>query len=94
MIVCSSCLGRDALSLDAGDVSQALLVWSGAAETALADVVVLLQREVWFLGVGGLVSGLSGGHKVRKVRDSVADVHDAADFFLYRDSSFFARYEA
>ena len=28
-----------------------------------------------------------GGHKVRKVRDDAADVHDAADIFLYRDSS-------
>ena len=28
-----------------------------------------------------------GGYKVRKVRDNVSDVHDAADVFLYRDSS-------
>ena len=28
-----------------------------------------------------------GGHKVRKVRGSVADAHDAADVFLLRDSS-------
>ena len=27
-----------------------------------------------------------GGQKVRKVRDSAADAHDAADVFLYRDS--------
>ena len=26
-------------------------------------------------------------HKVRKVRGSAADVHDAADVFSYRDSS-------
>ena len=28
-----------------------------------------------------------GGHKVRKVRGNAADAHDAADVFLYRDSS-------
>ena len=30
-----------------------------------------------------------GGHKVRKVRSNAVDVHDAADVFLYRDSSIF-----
>ena len=46
IIVCSSCLGRMLLfwmSLNAGDVSQAWLVWSSAAETALADAY-------WFSG--------------------------------------------
>ena len=28
-----------------------------------------------------------GGHPVRKARTNVADVHDAADVFLYRDTS-------
>ena len=28
-----------------------------------------------------------GGHRVRKVCGTAADVHDAADIFLYRDSS-------
>ena len=28
-----------------------------------------------------------GGHPVRKARGNVADPHDAADVFLYRDSS-------
>ena len=28
-----------------------------------------------------------GGHKVRQVRSNAVDVHDAADVFLYRDSS-------
>ena len=28
-----------------------------------------------------------GGHKVLKVRSNAVDVHDAADVFLYRDSS-------
>ena len=41
MIVCSSCLGRMLFfwvrALNAGDVSQAWLVWFCAAETALAD---------------------------------------------------------
>ena len=80
-------------SLDAGDVSRAWLVWSGAAETVLADAY-------WFSGGPapnrGLVLGRGqvsfrmvrlGGHKVRKVRGSAAHVHDAADIFLYRDSS-------
>ena len=81
-------------SLGAGDVSRVWLVWSSAAEAALAGMpvvflVVLLQVRVWFLGVGWLVSvpfGL-GEHRVRKVRGNAADVHDAADVFLYRDSS-------
>ena len=89
--------GQDALlldeSLDAGDVSRAWLVWSGAAETVLADAC-------WFSGGPapnrGLVLGRGkasfrlvrlGGHKVRKVRGDAAHVHDAADIFLYRDSS-------
>ena len=28
-----------------------------------------------------------GGHPVRKARGNVADVHDAADVFLYRNAS-------
>ena len=50
-------------SLDAGDVSRAWLVWSRAAETALADAYqfcgVLFRAEVWFLGGRVLCSGLS-----------------------------------
>ena len=80
-------------SLNAGDVSQAWLVWSGAAETALADAyrfsggpapdrgLVLGRGEARFRLVR------LGGHKVRKVRGNAADVHDATDIFLYRDSS-------
>ena len=80
-------------SLDAGDVSRAWLVWSSAAETALVDAhqfsggpipgggLVLGQGNALFRGVS------LGGHKVRKARSKVADAHDAADVFLYRDSS-------
>ena len=32
-------------SLDAGDVSRAWLVWSGAAETALADAYRFCRRS-------------------------------------------------
>ena len=48
-------------SLGAGDVSRAWLVWSGAAEAALADafrlVVVLSLLGAWFLGGGALCPG-------------------------------------
>ena len=87
---------RDALhldeSLDAGDVSRARLVWSGAAEAALADA----HRFSGPLPGRGLVLGREsvsfwvvklGGHQVRKARGNVADAHDAADVFLYRDCS-------
>ena len=88
---------QDALLLDeclnVGDVSQAWLVWSRVAETALADAYrfsggpvpnrgLVLGRGVALFRLVGL-----GGHKVRKVRGNAADVHDAADVFLYRDSS-------
>ena len=90
--------GQDALlfneSLDAGDVSQAWLDGSGAAETALADAYRFSGGPA---PNGGLVLGRGrarfrvvrlGGHKVRKVRcSSAADAHDAADVFLYLDSS-------
>ena len=94
MIVCSSCLGRMLFffneSLDAGDVSQAWLVGSGAAETALADAYRFSGGPA---PNRGLVLGRGrarfrvvrfGGHKVRKVRGSVADAHDAAVVFFYR----------
>ena len=48
-------------SLGAGDVSRAWLVWSGAAEVALADAVkVLCPLAAPFLGEGALCSGLFG----------------------------------
>ena len=80
-------------SLNAGDVSEAWLVWSRAAETALADAY-------YFSGgpapCHGLVLGRGiarfrhvrlGGFKGRQVRSNAVDVHDAADVFLYRDAS-------
>ena len=69
------------------------LVWSGAAEAALADAY---QFSGGPLRGKGLVLGRRsasfrvvrlGGHKVRKARGNAADAHDAADVFLYRDSS-------
>ena len=80
-------------SLDAGDVSQAWLVWSRAAETALADASCFSRGPA---PCQGLVLGRGfarfrhvrlGGYKVRKVRCNAVDVLDAADIFLYRDSS-------
>ena len=79
--------------LDAGDVSRAWLVWSGAAETALADAYrfcggpIPCSGLVW--GRGGALFRVVrlGGHKVRKARGNASDAHDAADVFLYRDSS-------
>ena len=80
-------------SLDAGDVSRAWLVWSGAVEAALADAFRFSGGR---LPRRGLVLGRSsasfrvvrlGGHKVRKARGNAADAQDAADVFLYRDSS-------
>ena len=80
-------------SLDADDVSCAWLVWSEAAEAALADAyqfsggpipgrgLVLGRRSALFRVVR------LGGRPVRKARGNVADAHDAADVFLYRDSS-------
>ena len=80
-------------SLDDGDVSPAWLVWSRAAEAALADAYCFsggpapCQGLVLGRGVARFRHVRLGGHKVRKARSNVADVHDAADVFLYRDSS-------
>ena len=74
-------------------LSSAWLVWSKAAEATLADAFrfsggLLPSRDL----VLGRVSALFcvvrlGGHRVRKARANVADALDAADVFLYRDSS-------
>ena len=80
-------------SLDADDVSRAWLVWSGAAEAALADAFrfsggpvpsrgLALGRGSAFFRVVQL-----GGPLVRSVRGNVADAVDGPDVFLYRDSS-------
>ena len=87
----------DALLLDEplrlDDVSRAWLVWSGSAEAALADACRFPGGPV---PVRGLVLGRgsarfrvvrSGGPKVRKTRSNVADVREASDVFMHRDSS-------
>ena len=79
-------------SLGVGGVSRAWLVWSAAAQTALADAY-------WFAGgpvpARDLILGRGtarfrvvrlGGPKVRKARENVADAHDGSDVFMYRDS--------
>ena len=80
-------------SVNNGDVSFAWLVWSGAAENALADAYRFAGGPV---PVRGLVVGRGtaifrvirlGGPKVRKVRRSAADVHEAGDVFMHRDLS-------
>ena len=88
---------QDALLLDealgADDVSKARLVWSRAAEVALVDAYRFsggpLPSRVLVLGRGSAVFRVVrlGGHPVRKARGNVADEHDAADVFLYRDCS-------
>ena len=88
---------RDALLLDASlaayDVSRAWAVRSGAVESALVDAYRFSGGP---LPSRGLVLGRGrasfrvvklGGHKIRKARGYAADAHDAADVFLYRDSS-------
>ena len=80
-------------SLDAGDVSEAWLVWSRAAETAFVDAYCFSGGPA---PCHGLVLGRGiarfrrvrlGGCRVRMVRCNAVDVHDAADVFLYRDAS-------
>ena len=80
-------------SLDAGDVSQAWLVWSHAGESALVDAYSfsggprLCHGFVLGRGVARFRKVRLGGRRVRKVRRNAVDVHDAADVFLYRDAS-------
>ena len=80
-------------SLDAGDVSRAWLVWSRAAEAALADACQFSGGPLpcWSLVLGRESASFRvvrlGAHKVRKARGNAADAHDAADVFLYHDSS-------
>ena len=80
-------------SLDSGDVSHTWLVWSRAAETSLVDAYPFSGGPI--PGRGLVLGGRDalfrvvrfGGHKVWKARGNDADAHDAADVFLYRDSS-------
>ena len=80
-------------SLDAGDVSRAWLVWSWAAEVALADAFRFSGGPVPTRSlVLGRCSALFrvvwlGGPLVKRARSNAADVVDVADVFLYRDSS-------
>ena len=71
-------------SLDADDVSHAWLVWSGAAEAALADAYRFCGGSYPWRGRALFRVVRLGGHKVR---DNVSDVVDGAGVFLYRDSS-------
>ena len=80
-------------SLEAGDVSEAWLVWSRAAESALVDAYSFFGGPdpchglVLGRGVARFRHVRLGGCKVRKVRRNAVDVHDSADVFLYRDAS-------
>ena len=80
-------------SLDAGDVSRAWLVWSGATETALADAYRFCEGPIpsrhLVLGRGRALFRVVklGGRRVREAPGNVSDSHDAADVFLYRESS-------
>ena len=88
---------QDALLLDealgADDVSMAWLIWSRAAEAALVNAYRFsggpLPSRSMVLGRGSAMFRVvrPGGHPVRKARGNIADVHDAADVFLYRDAS-------
>ena len=68
-------------SLRANNVSRVWLVWSGAAETALADAYRFAGGPV---PVRGLVEGRGtarfrvrlGGPKIRKARCNFADAHE------------------
>ena len=88
MSACSFCLGMMLLdaSLDSGDVSGAWLVWSGAAEAALADAYRFSGGPIPYRGLGrgnALFRVVRvGGHKVKKARGNVSDVHDAAGVFF------------
>ena len=75
-------------SLEAGDVSRAWLVWSGAAETALADACRFCGGPIPSRGlVLGSRSALFrvvrlGEHRVKKARGDAAGAHDAAGVFF------------
>ena len=88
---------RDASLLDeslaSNDVSLAWIVWSRAAESALADAFGFsggpLPAKGLVLGRGRVVLRVVqlGGPRVRRARANVADALDASDVFLYLDSS-------
>ena len=88
---------RDASLLDQSlglvDVSLAWVVWSRAAESALADAFRFsggpLPAKGLVLGRGSALLRVvqPGGPRVRKARANVAYALDASDVFLYCDSS-------
>ena len=88
---------EDAFNLDEallnGDVSSAWMVWSTAAEKALADSFQFaggpVPRRGLVLGRGmvRMRSLRLGGPIVRSVRRNAADVGEVDDVSLYRDSS-------
>ena len=88
---------EDALFLDEallrGDVSSAWMVWSSAAEKALAGAFQFAGRPVPDRGLvlgKGMVRMRTvrlGGPVVRSVRRNAADVGEVDDVSLYRDSS-------
>ena len=88
---------EDAFGLEgallSNDVSSAWMVWSSAAEKALADAFQLaggpVPRRGLVLGRGmvRMRSVRLGGPMVRSVRRSAADIGEIDDVSLYRDSS-------
>ena len=80
-------------SLVLDEVSLAWVVWSRAAESALADAFRFsggpLPAKGLVLGPGSAVLRVVqlGGPRVRRARAAVADALDASDVFLYCDSS-------
>ena len=78
-------------SLGAGDVSRAWLVWSSAAETALADAYRFAAGHVPERGLimrrgTARLRKVRLGPMVRKVRMKAAVAHEGGDVFMYRDS--------
>ena len=80
-------------ALEGGDISQAWLVWSHAAEAALVDAYRLAGRPEPERGVrlgrGGARFSVVrlGGPKMRSARARCADPGDGAQVDLYRDRS-------
>ena len=97
MTVCSSCQGMMPFSLMSLWMLVRFLVRGSSGLVLLRLRLLTLISFVGgpiparglVLGRGVLCFGVVrlGGHKVRKARCNVADVHDAADVFLYRDAS-------
>ena len=79
-------------SLGVGDVSRAWLVWSAAAETALADAYRFAGGPVPDRGLimGGGTARFRvvrlGGPQVRKARGNVADAYEGGDVFMFRET--------